>query len=302
MSDFAVGKRLARVAVELLADPNLSPRTKAIYEGILIRLLDQLGSEAIDGIKREQIEAYLNSLTDLGVRTHHLHHTVINRLFTFGLERKYLEYNPASHIKRRKPQASRGEHASDESVRYLSEAQLKRLFECAKPHTRLNAILCLLYESGTRIAEVLALNAGDIDFRQRKFQVIGKGNKKRDCYFGSSAHAALERYLAEAREQPHEALFTERLTRSRLVRRLTYVAANRELRQLRAAEPLLRDVKFHDLRHTYATERAQIIPIETLKVLLGHSNIQTTLIYQQITSAKAQSAAQEALSKLAKHW
>ncbi|MEB3119751.1 MAG: site-specific integrase, partial [Snowella sp.] len=64
--------------------------------------------------------------------------------------------------------------------------------------------------------------------------------------------------------------------------------------------PLLKGVRLHDLRHTYATERVQLISLEELRALMGHDNIQTTLHYQKVTSQKAEETAQKALQLLHK--
>jgi integrase/recombinase XerD len=63
-------------------------------------------------------------------------------------------------------------------------------------------------------------------------------------------------------------------------------------------EPLLQGVRIHDLRHTFATERVGLIGIEELRALMGHENIQTTLRYQKVTSARAEAAAQNAFTLL----
>ena len=57
----------------------------------------------------------------------------------------------------------------------------------------------------------------------------------------------------------------------------------------------INDSRIHDLRHTFATERVGLMGIEELRALLGHQNIQTTLRYQKVTSARAQKVAKYAL-------
>ncbi|MEP1075193.1 tyrosine-type recombinase/integrase [Leptolyngbya sp. PL-A3] len=62
----------------------------------------------------------------------------------------------------------------------------------------------------------------------------------------------------------------------------------------------LTGTRFHDLRHTFATERAQIVSLDVLRAFLEHEKIQTTLIYQKITLRVAQESDEEALRMLAK--
>jgi integrase/recombinase XerD len=298
----AIPHTLARVARELLDSPDLSPRTKKLYEGILTGFVAQCGSTWVEQASRQQVEAYLRSLNHLSFRTHQLHQTVIHRLFRFAMERQYTEKNPVALIKRRKPDPTKSEHRSDESVKYLTQGQLRTLMRAASTNPRLNALLWLLYESGARIAEILALKLKDVDLVERQFQVIGKGNKKRLCFFGQLAAGALKDYIEQHRHSPSPALFTERLTRSCQVRPLSYATAYRDLRGVIDEYKSLTGTRFHDLRHTFATERAQIVPLEVLRALLGHEKIQTTLLYQKITSRVARDSAQEALDHLAKSW
>jgi integrase/recombinase XerD len=128
---------------------------------------------------------------------------------------------------------------------------------------------------------------------------VGKGNKRRWCYFGGHAEAAVRAYLDGHRHHPHPALFTERQARLQGVRRLSYGSAYRDWRAAVGRSPALAVARLHDLRHTFATERAGLVPLEVLRALLGHANIQTTLVYQKVTSDLAREAAHAALEKLA---
>jgi integrase/recombinase XerD len=291
---------LAKVATELLDDPTLSPKTKKSYEGVLVPLVQTYGQTFIDQVQRSQIEEHLLSLTHLNHSTHNKHQTIITRLLNFAIERNYIIHNPISHLKRRKPDRSLGEHGSDEPFRYFTTKELITIYKQIAYIPRLNALVAFLHESGARIAEVLALNLKDINFSEREFRVVGKGNKKRWCYFGDRAVTALRNYINGNREHPHEALFTERLVLGRDVRRLSYDTAYREWKVALSNCTALKSARFHDLRHTFATERARVIPLEVLRALLGHENIQTTLVYQKITSQVAKETAHSALKSLKK--
>ena len=154
-------------------------------------------------------------------------------------------------------------------------------------------------KAAARVAEVLALMRSDVDFDARQFAVVGKGNKRRWCFFGERAEAALRAYLGRGRHHPHPSLFTERGAYRNDVRPLSYATAYRELREAVGADASLKGVCFHSLRHTFATERAGVVPLEVLRTLLGHESIQTTLVYQKVTSSVAGDAARAALAKLA---
>lgn len=289
---------VARIATELLENSALSSLTRKSYHSALTPFLEKYGRLFINEIERSDIEAYLRSLTHLSPRTQNRHQVIIQRLFSYAVERGYLSHNPATGMKRRKPHAERGEHGDDEPVRYLKKSELRALYKRTAYSPQLHALTLLLHESGARISEVLALDLTDINFEEKEFQVIGKGNKKRWCYFGEKAAEALKIYRRKHREQFHDALFTERHAFSRRVRRLTYDSAYREWKNLLADHPSLKTAGFHHLRHTFATERARVVPLEVLRALLGHENIQTTLIYQKITSQVAKEVAHNALKEI----
>jgi integrase len=62
--------------------------------------------------------------------------------------------------------------------------------------------------------------------------------------------------------------------------------------------PELQEIRIHDLRHTFATERVGLMGIEELRALMGHESIQTTLRYQKVTSLRAEEVAQLAFKNL----
>ena len=61
---------------------------------------------------------------------------------------------------------------------------------------------------------------------------------------------------------------------------------------------LLKDVRLHDLRHTFAAERVGLMSIEELPTQMGPEKIQATLRYQKVASLRAEEVAQKALSFL----
>jgi integrase/recombinase XerD len=96
------------------------------------------------------------------------------------------------------------------------------------------------------------------------------------------------------------ALFTAQQPITQAVSRWSYRSAHRDWRRLIESYPQLQGIRLHDLRHTFATERVGLMGIEELRALLGHSNLQTTLRYQKVTSQQAEKTAQKALQSLVK--
>ena len=162
----------------------------------------------------------------------------------------------------------------------------------------MKAIISLLHRSGARISEVLQLDLENIDFEEQRFQVLGKGNKQRWCFFSKDTAAALAEYIRDGRYPRSAALFTAQQPISLETSRISYRRIHQCWETLIAPYPDLKGARLHDLRHTFATGRVGLMGIEELRALMGHESIQTTLRYQKVTSRRAESVAKQALNTL----
>lgn len=289
---------LARVATEFLSQPGYAPSTRQSYELTLLPLLQVHGNVAIASLERNELEAYLNQLVHLAASTHQRHQSILQSLMNFALERGYIETNPIARLKRRKPDRQKGEHATDEPVHYLCARQLEVLYAATSSHARTHALVHLLHRTGARIAEILSLDLAAVDLTNYKFQVVGKGNKCRWCFYDEAVASVLDKYLRFYRHKDSPALLTAEQPFSKQVSRLSYATAYKDWKRLTAPHSELQGIRWHDLRHTFATERVGLMGIEELRALLGHQDIQTTLRYQKVTSARAEEVAKLALSRL----
>ena len=291
---------LATIVVEFLERPGLAPSTRRTYEFTLGSLLKEYGSWSIEIISKQTLVEYLNSLSHLKYTTHHKHQAILQSLLNFAVEYGYIKSNPIRGLKKRSPQREKGEHKSDDIIRYLTPEQLNILYKVTKNDLRMSAIIYLLHRTGCRIGELLALNLEGIDIKNKKFQVLGKGNKKRWCFYSDVAAKSLDEYLKYSRHQNSTALFTAQHPVTLEVTRISYHTLHDYWREITNKNPELNGIRIHDLRHTYATERVGLMGIEELRSLMGHSSIQTTLRYQKVTSKKAEEVARKALNNLTK--
>ena len=287
------------VATQFLDRPGLAKKTVKSYEHTLMPLLKQYGSWPIEICDRPILTDYLNSLSHLAYTTHHRHQATIQALFNYAVEQQHIKSNPIAKLKRRKPDADKGEHSSDEAIRYLSADQIKQMYRAVETDCRTHTIVRLLHRSGARISELLGLNFDAVDLEQQKFQVVGKGNKQRWCFYSDDAAQLLNTYLKHYRHHCCPALFTAQQPIASNVSRLSYRTVHQNWRRAIVGIPALEGVRLHDLRHTFATERVGLMGIEELRALMGHESIMTTLRYQKVTSARAETVAQSALKKLA---
>jgi len=297
---------IARLAAEFLDDCDVSPSTLKNYHSQLRRFVARYGSVPLADASSELIGDYIASLNRLSRASHHAHRRTLSSLFRYGVNRGLSDSNPVTAIPPRKPDASKGEHYETEVVRYLSDEQIALLLQAlsTSPNLRLQLILTLIYRSGARIREILNLDREQIDLKERSFTVIGKGNKRRLCYYAhpdadarDRAVSLLDEYLTYYHDGKHPALLLAEHRTTKRITRLSYAQAYKDLQALVAPIPQLQAIGFHRLRHTFATARVGTMALEELQALLGHANIATTQRYAKVTPKRAASVARRAINE-----
>jgi integrase/recombinase XerC len=147
------------------------------------------------------------------------------------------------------------------------------------------AIIELFYSSGLRLAELAALNAGDLDPYTESVRVLGKGRKERICPVGLPALEAVSRYqsVADVRAGP---LFISKL-RKRLSGRSIWLLLKKYLRH--TSIPIA--LSPHKLRHSFATHLLDNgADLRSVQALLGHASLSTTQIYTKVTVERLKTA------------
>jgi integrase/recombinase XerC len=172
----------------------------------------------------------------------------------------------------------------------LSEAEVEAFLSLPDDTTpkgaRDLAILELLYGSGLRVSELVALNVEDCSLVQRLLKVRGKGRKERLAPFGEKARGALQRYLA---------IRLVLLARARLARepnalflnlrgaRITARSIQRMIENYVREGALALDVHPHLFRHSFATHLLNRgADLRTIQELLGHKELSTTQKYTSL--------------------
>lgn len=152
---------------------------------------------------------------------------------------------------------------------------------------RNSAIVELLYGTGIRVGELVALDVRDVDLHRRDVRVMGKGGKERVVPIPQQARRALEAWL-ESRRHPGvlaEPLFTVlRRNKETVPRRLSARDVRRMLER-RGREGGLQDrVHPHKLRHSYATHLLDMgADLREIQELLGHASLSTTQKYTAVS-------------------
>jgi site-specific recombinase XerD len=159
----------------------------------------------------------------------------------------------------------------------LNRSELKELF-AAPTLLKHRILLTLIYSAGLRSQEAINLKLADIDFERKTIHIRqSKYKKDRIVPLSQIMALGLRKYI-EA-EHPHLWLFNGKEPDGRYsVRGLAWV-----MREALKKTVIKKEVSLHSLRHTYATHLLEEgLNIVTLKELLGHAEITTTMIYLHV--------------------
>ncbi|MEH7246050.1 tyrosine recombinase XerS [Neobacillus niacini] len=150
------------------------------------------------------------------------------------------------------------------------------------------AIVSLILGSGLRLSELVGIDLDDIDFSKYCVRVIRKGNKEQFVYFSQVAMADLQDYLAVRTakynvDKNEKALFVGGPTGPKVTSQRLKARAVEYLIEKYATAFGKPSLSVHKLRHSFATRyHAEINDVPKLRRQLGHSSIQTTMIYTHI--------------------
>jgi len=167
----------------------------------------------------------------------------------------------------------------------LNRSELRELF-AAPALLKHRIVLTLIYSAGLRGQEVINLKISDIDFERKTIHIRqSKYKKDRIVPLSSYMSKGLKKYLSL--EHPHIWLFNGKEPDGRYsVRGLSWV-----MRQALKKTGIDKSVNLHSLRHSYATHLLEEgVNIVTVKELLGHSEVATTMIYLHVAQIAVVSA------------
>ena len=164
----------------------------------------------------------------------------------------------------------------------LSKEECKQLFKIPSL-LRHRLALCFIYSTGLRVSEFSNLKIGNVDFDRMMVHVrAGKGRKDRYVPLSKLIVPGLKKYLFA--EQPQKYLFEGMKPGMQYsTRGIQWVMRESVTKSGIKKE----NICVHTLRHSYATHLLEDgIDIVTIKNLLGHSNILTTMVYLHVMQPK----------------
>lgn len=280
---------------------NLSDRTLRAYHSDLTQFHVHLNGTGTVEITPEHLEEYLDKLGTGPYRDTSIRRKVaaLKVFFRYLEEQGVVPESPARRLKIKRPVENRVPTVlSSREIRALLSAPKEQITELSAMRdsspggrnryfcaVRDNVILELLFSTGIRIGELVALDVADVSVDHKQIQITGRATRGRSVTLTAEpVIAALVNYLDLRNERK---LDTSALFVGRSGTRLTiYSIENIFKKHVRIAE-IKRHITPHSLRHTMAAMLvATGADIREVQEILGHASILSTQVYTKLPVQK----------------
>lgn len=267
-------ERIIKRYAACLSVDGKSKKTISLYVRRLQVFSDFIG-KPFDEVGTYDVRFYLATLKEKGVsnRTLENYRSYLSSFYQWMTREDFIPKNPCEKIQPIK--------YKDEVKHPFNETELDALRGACK-NERERAMVEVLISSGIRVEELSNINIFDVDLNRLSVHVReGKGSKERVTYITEVCAMHLRKYLASRRDTS-QALFVS----LRKKEQITPSGIRMILHNL-GKKAGVDNVHPHRFRRTFATNLAKRgMDIQTIAKLMGHSNIQTTMVYVSMNESK----------------
>jgi integrase/recombinase XerD len=277
----------------LATERRLSPNTLESYERDIAQYIQALHVQGITRINetgKSHITGYLNQLKQAGRASATLNRTIVSirSFYHYLMRERLLDSNPTLHVETPKLEKKPPTILSIEEVEILMNAPRVE----ASSGARDKAMLELLYATGIRVSELIALNIQDVNVQMGFIHCVGKQAKERMVPLGSIAGRCIDTYLSETRlKQLQKSDKEEALFISHLGTRMTRQGFWKILKRYAQEARIQKEITPHTLRHSFAVHLLENgADLRAVQEMLGHADMSTTQIYMQGSKPKMKDA------------
>ncbi len=272
----------------LAVEKGYSEHTISAYHNDLTGLADFANTQAVSSwanFNRQNMLSYMLHLKERGYVATTIARKVAaaRSFFGFMVAEGHIKTNPTENMSSPSVGKALPKPIPLEQVRLLLEQPAKLSTAEAK---RDRAMLELLYASGMRISELVALNLGDVNTEGNYFvRCFGKGRKERIIPLYENIATAVKTYVEEDRPKLAHGKQETALFLNARGDRLTRQGFWQKLKEYAKSAGLSSQISPHTLRHSFATHMLSGgADLRSVQELLGHANISTTQVYTRLTT------------------
>jgi len=233
----------------------------------------------------ELLQSYVTSLYSLGLSSRSIARNVsaLRNFFRFLFTEAKIQSDPTEHLSAPRQWSTIPKFLNREQIEGLIAAP-----DSSKPSgQRDRAMLEILYATGMRVSELIALRSTHLDSGMGLIRVTGKGNKQRLIPVHASALKVVQEYVESGRAKllkgkPNPYLFVTARGGP-----LTRQAFWNNVKKHGRKAGIFHNLSPHVLRHTFATHLLDGgADLRSVQTMLGHADLSTTEIYTHVVRSR----------------
>ncbi len=257
--------------------------TKRAYKGDIEDFIEFIQNSSDATVDHNTIRAYIVAIyKDLKKSSLSRKVSAIKVFFKFMKKKGYIDENTALVIRNPKIEKHLPKfYTIDEMFHFLDFLPKEGWL-----NIRNMAIFELMYSTGMRASEVLAINIEDLHMDGMWVKVKGKGGKERILPFGDKAREALDAYIETIKKMGKYSLRSAFFINAR-GERLAYRGLLKIMKKHQIKAQLFKNLSLHGVRHSFATHMLDNgADLRSIQELLGHSKLSTTQRYTHVSMDK----------------
>jgi integrase/recombinase XerD len=253
-----------------------------------VNLVQNRGKQEAADVTPDEIISYLEQVKKDGLNARSVNRglAAVRGFFKFLLREKRIDANPLANIGLAKVWARLPDTLNKEEMNLLlAQPGMKNTAAI-----RDSAMMELMYATGIRVSEIIALTMNSINWQVGYLVVMGKGGKERIVPIGRSAYNCLCEYVNQERPKFIKGQKTNILFLNRSGSGLTRQGFWKIVRRYVLRAGLNKRVHPHTFRHSFASHLLEGgADLRSVQIMLGHADIATTQIYTHITRERLKS-------------